>query len=187
MLTLERPATKLWTRDEFCHLDDLGFFAPDQRVELIQGEIIDMGSQGSPHYQATDRTMRVLMSIFEPGHWVRNQGPLRLSNVSQPVPDIAVAVGTRDDYDDHPTTAVLVVEVSDTSLSFDRNQKARMYAQTGIADYWIVNVNNRQLEVRRCPNPESGYAEVIVLNDTDAVSAVAAAHVSIAVKDLLPR
>ncbi len=187
MLTVDRPATRLWTREEFCRLDDLGFFDPEERLELIQGEIIDMGTQGSPHYQATDRTTRVLMSIFEPACWVRNQGPLRLSNVSQPVPDVAVVTGTRDDYDDHPTTAVLVVEVSDTSLSLDRNRKAQVYAQAGIADYWIVDVNHRQLEVRRHPNPEGGYSEVRVLHDADTVAPLAAAHVSIAVKDLLPR
>ncbi len=188
MLTLERPTptAKRWTRDDFVRLGDLGFFEPDDRVELVDGEIIDMGSQGPPHFRATDRAMRVLMRVFEPSCWVRNQGPLYLSVISQPVPDVAVVSGSVDDYqDDHPSAALLIVEVSDTSVGFDRGRKARLYAGAGIAEYWIIDVNARQLEIRRTPTAD-GYAEVTVFSETDTVTPIAAPDALIAVKDLLP-
>jgi Uma2 family endonuclease len=101
-------------------------------------------------------------------------------------------VGRREDYSDHPTTAVLIVELSESTLAYDRSRKASLYARAGIADYWIVNLVNNQLEVRRDPRPDPsqpyghGYANVAILVPPAVVNPLAAPQVSLAVADLLP-
>ena len=119
---------------------------------------------------------------------------LDLSPHSVPDPDLAVVPGEPRDYIARgiPTTALLVVEVSDTMLSFDRNHKASLYAAAGIADYWIVNLVDRQLEVHRGPGPDParpgrfGYRDVTLVPATGATAPLAAPHAQIAVVDLLP-
>src|SRR5262249_23775846 len=105
----------------------------------------------------------------------------------------AVVAGAPRDYRDaHPATAVLIVEVAETSLRYDRTQKASLYARSDIAEYWIVNLPDRQLEVYRDPQPDAaqpfgfGYASVRILGEQDRVSPLAAPGVAIAVADLLP-
>ena len=124
---------------------------------------------------------------------MRVQGPLDLGEISEPEPDVAVIAGNVRDYTDaHPTTAALIVEVADTSLAYDRTTKASLYAKAGIADYWIVNLIERQLEVHRYPTSDAarlygfGYAEITVLTAAESVVPLAMPQASIAVADLLP-
>lgn len=153
-ITTREPKPRRWTRDEYYRMGDLGFFQ-DQRVELIEGEILQRRTQSVPHAAAISLTHEVLRSVFSEGHWVRNQAPLTFSSSSEPEPDIAVVAGEiRDHSGGHPTTALLVVEISDATLAFDRRKKASLYAQAGIADYWVVNLVNRQLEVYRRPRSD---------------------------------
>jgi Uma2 family endonuclease len=121
------------------------------------------------------------------------QGPLDLRPHSEPEPDVAVVPGRRQDYAvRHPHIALLVVEVSDTSLAQDRGDKASLYAAAGITDYWIVNLVDGQLEVFRNPIADPSqrhghrYADVIVLARSDRVTPLAFPSVSIPVADLLP-
>jgi Uma2 family endonuclease len=117
---------------------------------------------------------------------------LNLSRHSAPQPDIAVVAGTVGSYATPPATALLVVEVSDATLWYDRNRKAAMYARAGIADYWIVNIRDRQLEIRRTPIPDPGtrqghrYDHLSVLTPPDHATPLAAPQAQIAVADLLP-
>jgi len=170
---------------------DLGWFA-DQRVELMGGEVVVMPIQKFPHSAALDRTRELLTNVLGAGVWVRAQAPLALGRDSEPEPDVSVVTGKRTDYSDHPTTAVLVVEVSDTTLRYDRARKASLYASAGIADYWIVNLVDRQLEVRRDPVADQGYAfgfrygSVTTFSLTDRVSPLAYPKVQVAVADLFP-
>lgn len=147
--------TKLWTRDEYERLVRTGAFAPDARVQLIQGEIIEVTPQSAAHATAVQRLQKALTPIFAKGYHTRAQLPLALPPDvhSEPEPDLAVVPGTIDDYRDaHPSTAALVVEVADTSLEFDRTRKAALYASAGIPEYWILNLVDRRLEIYR--NPE---------------------------------
>jgi Uma2 family endonuclease len=185
------PTPRRWTRAEYYHMGDLGFFR-GQRVELIEGEIMVLSPQHWPHTSTVDRVDEVLRRVLgTTGFWVRTQFPLNLGT-SDPEPDVSVVVGRREDYSDHPTTAALLVEVSESSLAYDRTRKASLYARAGIADYWIVNLVDRQVEVRRDPRPDPsqhyghGYASVLVLVPPAVVNPLAAPHVSIAVADLLP-
>jgi Uma2 family endonuclease len=188
-----KPRARLWTLDEYNRLADLGLFR-NQRVELLEGRIVQMPPQKNFHVIAIDLTSRALQLAFGPGYWVRIQAPLHLRRRSAPEPDLAVVLGTSRDYTgtDHPPTALLVVEASDTTLSYDRNRKASTYARAGIADYWIVNLVDRQLEIRRSPMRDSvarhrfRYADEAILSPADMATPLAAPQARIAVADLLP-
>jgi len=120
------------------------------------------------------------------GHHVRVQAPLALHDDSKPEPDIAVVSGSFRDYRNaHPRTAVLVVEISDATLAFDREDKAQVYAQADIPEYWIVNLIERRLETFRDPGG-SGYRTHLVVPEDDALSPLAAPEARVEVSSLLP-
>jgi Uma2 family endonuclease len=183
---------RLFTKDEYWRMSRLNFFG-DQKVELIAGEIIQMASQGNRHTAAITLTARALDRVFQAGYWVRNQGTLDLSPNSMPDPDVSVIVGDPAHPDpDLPTTALLVVEVSLTTLSDDRGWKASLYAAAGIKDYWIVNLEDDQLEIRRDPKRDKtqefghGYSTLTTLVAGDFAAPLAAPAARVAVADLLP-
>ena len=125
-------------------------------LELISGELIVAEPQGSYHAGTIGRVGDAIRSALPRGFVARIQAPIALSDDSEPEPDVAVVQGTHDDYlTMHPTHAVLIVEVAESSLGFDRNPKAAVYARAGIQDYWIVNVVDRVLEIYREPIPDS--------------------------------
>jgi Uma2 family endonuclease len=179
-----------WTLEQYREFCDRGFF-DHGRVEFVFGEIIDMGKQGWPHALALELLVAVLRGVFASGHWVREEKPFPVVG-SQPQPDAAVIPGSPRDYSDHPTTAVLIVEVSDTTLKYDVTTKAELYATAGVADYWVLDVENRQLHVFRDPQPltasleATAYQTHLTLSPTDRVSPLAAPSASILVSELLP-
>lgn len=168
---------------------DSGLLHEDERVQLIEGEILEMTPQRPPHAATVQLLTQVLRQVFGSAAGVRVQLPLALSHDSEPEPDLAVIAGdARDFLTDHPTTALLVVEVADSSLALDR-RKARVYAAAGIPEYWIVDLAERGLEVHRAPGASPGglaYAEQFIIGDGDHVTPVTRPDVTIAVADLLP-
>jgi len=170
---------------------ELGWFQ-DQRVELVDGEIIEMSPQAHSHVVAIARVERELRSLFGDDYWIRNQAPLRFASASEPEPDLAVVLGTLESYDDHPSHALLIVEVSESSLTYDSTRKASLYAAAGIADYWIVNLIDRRLEVYRNPVADSTtefgyrYADVQRLQPRDIVTPLARLEAQLTVAHLLP-
>ena len=188
------PRRRPITRAEFEHLARIGFFGPDEHVELIEGEIVEKMTQNSPHATALRLTEKALNRAFGEGFDVRPQMPLALDSKSQPEPDVAVVTGSPYDYQDaHPSRAVLVVEVSDTTLAGDRGVKTGLYARAGIGDYWIVNLPDRVLEVYREPTAmpgqplDHGYRTLTRLLPGDTVAPLAAPDAPTPVSDLLPR
>ncbi|MGL4554823.1 MAG: Uma2 family endonuclease [Gemmataceae bacterium] len=182
-----RPLSKA----EYYALGEAGFFR-GEKVELIEGQLVVQSPQESPHYTHIRRVARVLEAVFGPGHDVRQQGPLDLGQITEPEPDVAVVAGTFEDYlDHHPTTALLIVEVSVSTLAYDRGRKASLYARAGVADYWIVNVPDLQLEVHRDPAPDAtaafghSYSLRQTLRAGAAVSPLARPTAAVAVSDLL--
>ena len=128
MQTLTAPRAHVWTRRIYAQLIALGIFDA-QHVELIEGHILDMTPMGSLHATAVALTANVLEQAFGTGYFVRWQMPFGIGELSEPEPDVAVVQGNIRDYvNAHPTTAALIVEISDTSLDFDRTQKAGLYA-----------------------------------------------------------
>ena len=186
------PRPMRWTREMYYKLAEDGYFE-GRRVELFDGEIIEMPSQGNWHVVVVGKLMDALADVFPRGQfWIRPANPVELPNDSEPEPDIAVVRGTPDDFTAHPTTALLVVEAAESSLSHDR-RKANGYAAAGVQDYWIVNIVQLQVEVHRQPVPDPAerfgfkYQSVGVLRPGESIVPVAAPHASIAVSDLLPK
>ncbi len=117
-----------------------------------------MSPQNAPHYFHTDRVHQVLNSLFGQGYWVRMQSPLDIGQTTEPEPDISVVLGHRDQFrNSHPTGAVLIVEISDSTVSFARRRKGSLYARAGIETYWIVNLRRGWLEVYRAPVPNASW------------------------------
>jgi Uma2 family endonuclease len=195
MKTVQRlHGTRLrsWTKAEYYRMAELGFFR-GRRVELLEGRIVVLSPQNAPHTLAFDRVFRTLSRNFGAGWWVRPQFPLDLGQSTEPEPDVSVVLGDPDQFPtSHPTTAALIVEVSDTTLSSDRRRKGSLYARAGIADYWIVNLVARQLEVYRVPIPDARrrfghrYSARTDLLPTATVSPLALPQAVIPVADLLP-
>jgi Uma2 family endonuclease len=192
VMAIHERKTRRWSRIEYDRLIDLGVFQPGDPIELIGGELLVAEPQGAPHYTSIQKTARVLEEAFGPSWNVRTQGPIGLDEESEPEPDIAVVPGEPEDYGtSHPTRADLVVEVSESSLAFDRGHKGSVYARAGIVDYWIVNLVDRVLEVYREPAPDvaapfgASYTRREVLDSSRQVSPLAAPHASIHVRDLL--
>ena len=182
-----------WTRAEYERMIDAGIFDSEERAELIGGEVLVMTPQKSPHATAVSLTLEALRVAFGSGHHVRAQLPLALDPDSEPEPDVAVVPGSPRDYRHaHPTTALLVVEVSDSTLALDRDRKGSLYARAGIVEYWIVNLVDGVLEVYR--DPESvrearygfAYRTVQRLGGPDHLTPLAAPAAHIRVGDLLP-
>ena len=184
---------KRWKRVEYERLVDRGIFEPGDRIELIDGLLLVSEPQSSFHYTAIQLVERVLSRAFGDGWTVRTQAPIALDDASEPEPDVAVVRGEIRDYaTSHPADPVLVVEVAVSSLTFDREHKASLYARAGRPEYWIVNLVDRVLEVRREPAPEPSapygwdYAVVDVLGQAERVSSLGASAIQIPVFDLLP-
>ena len=165
----------------------------DEPIELIGGELMVAEPKGAPHYAATRKTAKALEAAFGPGWDVRTEGPVGLDDDSEPEPDVAVVAGNPDDYSRaHPSRPVLTIEVAESSLAFDRRRKGSLYARAGLADYWVLNLVDRVLEIYREPVADAGapfgwrYARVEVFDATARVSPLAMPAASIAVISLLP-
>lgn len=179
-----------WTRDEYYRIAELGVFE-GKRVELIEGEIIEMAPMGSIHATVIAIVSEILREHFHEGYHVRSQSPLDVDKFSQPEPDVAVLPGISRNYlEGHPKSLALAVEVSVSSISLDREIKTRLYAKAGIEDYWIVNINEKCVEVYRKPfnDPEKGfiYREQAVFGADQSISPLAKPEVLIKVADILP-
>jgi Uma2 family endonuclease len=185
--------TKRWTRLEYERLVDLGALGPDDRIELVGGDLLVREPQGSPHMTAIGLAEDALRAAFGAGWHVRTQGPIALDDESEPEPDVAVVSGSRRHYAvSHPTQPALLVEVADSSLASDRERKGSLYARARVPEYWIVNLVDRALEVHRDPRPalEAAfgwhYARILRLSSGETVTPLGAPGVCIAVADLLP-
>ena len=192
MVSVTPPQIHRWTRHEYRRLAELGFFE-GRRVELIEGQVIDRAAMKSPHAVAIDLVDTALKAVFGRGYYIRQQKPFVVSDISEPEPDLAVVQGSIRDYAEaHPTSAALLVEVADTSISYDRTFKGSLYAKAVVAEYWIVNLVKRQLEVYRQPVADDQatygwkYAEVSTYRAGQSVAPLNAADQWVAVVDLLP-
>jgi Uma2 family endonuclease len=176
-----------WTRVEYHQMAEAGLF-DSTHVELLNGEIWNVSPQRRPHYRTIRAVAEALEAAFGEAFDVQQQAPLGLGDDGEPEPDVAVINGSWADYKDHPTPAdvLLLVEVSDSTLTKDRTKKSHDYAQAGILEYWIVNLVQRQLEVHREPQPDGIYQDVQYYGPDEAVDLLALPDAEIRVADLLP-
>jgi Uma2 family endonuclease len=188
-LPASRPAPAVprpvrWTCAEFHRFGDMGLFE-GRHAMLLHGVIFEQGSMSPPHAITLGLVAEAIRSAFGIGWRIRSQSPLVLGLDLDPEPDFAVMAGTPRASSGHPTTADLVVEVADSSLAFDTNDKRLLYAKAGIREYWVVDINGRRLLVYR--DPRSGdYAAHQTFGPTEAVSPTAAPSATVRVADLLP-
>lgn len=182
--------TRRWTCDEYDRLIEVGLLREDDPVELVEGRLLVSEPQHDAHARAIELATDALRAAFGAGWRIRVQLPLALGSASVPEPDVAVVRGTpRDGTPGHPTRADLVIEVADTSLRLDRGLKARVYARAAIAEYWIVNLVDRSVEVHREPDRHARrfvYRDIRVARAGAALAPLAAPTARIAVEDLLP-
>jgi Uma2 family endonuclease len=186
-------ALRRWTRREYERLIDQGFLDEDDPIELVDGLLLVKEPQHSPHATALLLVAHALERAFGAGWCVRSQCPLVLGRRSEPEPDVCVVPGSPRDYADaHPRHAALIVEVAQAGLRIARARKATLYARSGIADYWIVNLIDRVLEVHRepaRPGPARrawGYVAIETLRADAVIAPLAAPTGTIRVADLLP-
>ena len=144
-----------FTAEEFQRMGKAGIFRQGARLELIEGEIIEMSPIGSPHAACVNFLSRLLNRLFGDDHIVATQNPIRLSDFSEPQPDVAL-LRWRDDFyrGAHPTPedVLLIVEVADTTLIADRTVKIPLYARAGVAEAWVVNIPEERVEIYSDPS-----------------------------------
>lgn len=181
------PDRKRWTRKECEFLVQNHLLTG--RYELIDGEIISKMGQKRPHANAVMLLTRWLMRVFGEDR-VQCQLPIDVAQedreTNEPEPDVAVLPAPMTSYTDaHPRDVLLVVEVSDTSLQFDLQIKAAIYARAGIPEYWIADIVNRRIVAHRKPVP-LGYDEILEFGQNEEIAPIGHAEYSIRVTDLLP-
>ena len=190
---LDKSDTKphRWTCQEFHDLGDT-IALEGHSVILVDGEILDMPNPNPPHNGVVGILEMVLRIYFGAGHWVRGQSSFSTTLNTDPIPDIAVVTGSPRDYlQRDPTSALLIVEVSDSSLTYDIGEKSNLYAAAGITDYWVVNVKEPRLYVFRDPVADPSaprgfrYNTVQTLKRGDTITPLAGST-PIAVAELLP-
>jgi Uma2 family endonuclease len=182
-----------WSRHDYGRLIDHGLVDEDDPIELLDGLLLVKEPQHSPHRTAVILVARALERAFGDGWFVQTQSPIILDDRSEPEPDVCVVRGSPRDYvDAHPTQPALIVEVAEAGLRIARGRKAAAYARAGIADYWIVNLIDRVLEVHRepaRPGPARrhwGYVAIATLGGDATIAPLAAPSSVIRVADLLP-
>ena len=176
-----------FTVDDFARLGEAGIFAEDDRVELIDGEIRDMTPIGPPHAWIVNRLFRKLVLHLADRAWVSAQNPLRLDRHTEPQPDLVIARGGGDDYAErHPEAGdvLLVIEVADSSLRYDRAEKMPRYARAGIPETWLVDVAGRTVTVCTVPGA-GGYASEQVFRQGAEIESAAVAGLRVAVDEVV--
>jgi Uma2 family endonuclease len=178
---------RLITVAEYDRMTELGFFNSDEKVELINGEIIKIMAKGTKHSSINDRVARFFYKNLDEKVIVRNQNPIVLNNFSEPEPDIVLAKQNASDYlEKHPTPEdiFLIMEISDTTLYQDREAKSLMYARSGIKQYLILNVNDQTIEDYREPNFD-GYEYKKTHRIGDKFNLVSFPEIEVNVNDIL--
>jgi len=180
---------RLFSVTEYYRMAEAGILSEDDRVELIEGEIVIMSPIGSPHSACIDRLTRLLVYGAGEAAIVRVQNPIHLSDYSEPQPDLCLLKPREDFYADHhptPSDVLIVIEVADTSLAYDQTVKATLYAKAGIAEYWLVDLNHDLITVYT--QPVNGYYRNSQrFGRGDSLSSAAIPGLTLTVDDMLGR
>lgn len=167
---------KRFTVAEYHRLGELGFFRQEERVELIKGEIIEMAAKGTPHCVCETLLYRELVQLLLNRAMVRGQQPIIIPDHSEPEPDLAIVRNVNDNYlSSHPSPSdiLLLIEISNSTLKYDREVKLPLYAEAGISDYWIFNLIKSCLECYSQPYQDSqgnfDYRRKLILLPNESV------------------
>ena len=182
------PTPRKFTVAEYYRMAEVGILRPEERAELIEGEIFVMAPPGPLHAGDVTRSNRRFSKMDDDRFIVQIQNPLRLDDGSEPEPDVALVRPREDDYTTaHPTPAdtLLVMEVADSSLEFDRGRKAHIYGRAGVPQTLVANLPGDCVEGFEQPGPE-GYSRHTIYRRGDKIRLVALPDLEVAVEDLLP-
>ncbi len=182
----QRIRQRRFTIEEYYKMSDAGILREDDRVELIEGEIVEMSPVGTPHSSSVVRLTRLLILAVGDKAVVSTQNPIRLGKRSQPEPDILILKPRGDDYAEahpEPKDVLWLIEVSDTTLNYDRTTKLSLYARFNVPETWIVNLTDKRLEIYREPSPR-GYKLARFLEGTDTASPERLPKFSVSVKSI---
>jgi Uma2 family endonuclease len=176
------------TVGEYHRMGEAGILRPHERVELLNGRIVEMPPIGPKHASTVTKLDRLLQATFGERAIVRSQQPLTLDLVSEPEPDILLVRGPLERYDEvHPTVeqALLVIEVSETTLAYDRGKKLEAYARLGVPEYWIVDLVHERIEIHREPK-DGTYASRRIARRAERIAPLAFPNDRVPTDDILP-
>lgn len=179
-------ATRRFTSVEYHRMAETGVLDPDERVELIEGEIVEMSPIGARHARCVDRLNALLVPLVTGRAIVRVQGPVLLSATSEPQPDVALLAWRHDFYPEAPGPAdvLLAIEVADSSLLTDRRVKVPLYGRSGVRETWLVDLVTNRVEIHRGPGP-SGYASTETCTGGESVTVEALPDLVFEAEDLI--
>lgn len=162
------PGLRRFNVDDYYRMAEAGVFKPEERVELIRGAIVQMHAIGNRHARCVNRLAVILVLAYAKHAEINICNPVRLDESSEPQPDFALLRIGPEPRASHPSPAevLVAIEVSDSSIRYDRNVKAPLYAESGIPEYWLIDLESETIEVRRKPN-KSGYEELQTLRRGD--------------------
>jgi Uma2 family endonuclease len=178
---------KSWTVQDYHHMSELGILDPNERTELIDGQITLMVAKGTPHVITLQLLASELLGQLGNTALIRTQDPIHLDDSSEPEPDLVIVRGEILDYVDRhpqPNDIYLLVEVADSTLNYDCHIKDKTYAKAGIPEYWVVDLKNRQVHIFRDPQP-TGYASHLILAESQTVSPLAFPVITISIGSIL--
>lgn len=177
-----------FTVEDYHKMAEAGILTEDDRVELIEGEIVEMAPIGRRHMASVDRFTLLLVRALSPKAIVRVGGAVRLSGFTEPQPDLILLRPQADFYptaDAAPSDVLLVVEVADSSLAYDRRVKAPLYVRLGVPEYWIADLNGTGIIVHREPGPD-GYRQIFVVRGSETFSPEAFPEFALRAEEVLP-
>lgn len=177
-----------FTVNDYHRMGKAGILHAEDRVELLNGEIVQMAAVGDRHFATVNRSNAIFTARTAGRAIVSVQGPIRLDRYSEPEPDL-VLLQLRDDFYESgkpgPASVLLLIEVSDTTLGYDRRKKLPSYATVGIAEFWIVNLPKDVIEVYREPR-EGRYQQVTIYGRGEEITLLLLPDITVAVNELLP-
>ena len=188
IFNLEPTAIKRWSVKSYHRMSELDILDPNERTELIAGQITLMAAKGTPHVTSLHLLANALREQIGNTALVRTQDPIQLDDFSEPEPDLVIVKGTVLEYaEQHPRPehVYLVVELTDSTLKQDCEIKEKLYAQAGLIDYWVVNLKKRQLHIFRDPTP-TGYTSHLILTEPNQVSPLAFPNLIVTLTSILP-
>lgn len=183
---MQAPTRYRFTVDDYYRMAEAGILREDDRVELIDGEVVQMSPIGSKHASAVDTLTRFFIRSLADRAHVRSQNPVRLSPHNEPEPDLALLLPGEGRYADaHPGPAdvLLLIEVSDSTLAYDRDVKLPLYSSFGIPEVWIIDLKRRRLTVYREPRAD-GYALARTVEHDESVAPLAFPDLALSLGEL---
>jgi len=180
---------RLFTADEYYRLADVGILRHDDRVELLDGDIVEMTPIGARHAACVDRLNVLFQRVVNARAIVRVQNPIRLDPHSEPQPDLSILKARADFYaSGHPTPGdvLLVIEVADSSAGFDRDVKVPLYARSRIPEVWLVDLEEGRVEIFAQPAPD-GYRRSHLAVRGEHVACEAVLGLSLSVDEIIPQ